>query len=237
MDQEKIINVYRSSERTVAFSALMRKVYLWMTMGLAMTALAAAYVAGNPALVQTIFSGFTFYVLLFAELGLVWYMSARIMNMSFASAGIVFAIYSILNGVTLSAILFSYSTQVITTTFLTTAGTFGAMSLVGFVIKKDLSTMGRFLMMALIGLIIATIVNMFVASSALYWGITYFGVLLFCGLTAYDTQKIKNMMIQYGDEVNDGTMKLALLGSLTLYLDFINLFLYLLRIFGAADRE
>ena len=237
MDQEKIINVYRSSERTIAFSALMRKVYLWMTMGLAMTALAAAYVGGNPALVQSIFSGYTFYILLFAEIGLVWYMSARIMNMSFLSAGIIFAIYAILNGVTLSAIVFSYDPQVITTTFLTTAGTFGAMSLVGFFIKRDLSAMGRFLMMALVGLIIATIVNMFVASSALYWGITYFGVLLFCGLTAYDTQKIKMMMMQYGDEVNESTMKFALLGSLTLYLDFINLILYLLRIFGAADRE
>ena len=237
MEQEKIINVYRSSDRSVVFSALMRKVYLWMTMGLAMTALAAAYVGGNPALVQSIFSGFTFYVLLFAELGLVWYMSARIMNMSFLSAGIIFAVYSILNGVTLSAIVFSYSSQVITTTFLTTAGTFGTMSLVGYFVKRDLSAMGRFLMMALVGLIIATFVNLFVANSALYWGITYFGVLLFCGLTAYDTQKIKMMMMQYGDEVNESTMKFALLGSLTLYLDFINLFLYLLRIFGGADRE
>ena len=237
MEQVKIIDVYNSSERAVVFSALMRKVYLWMTMGLAMTALTAAYAAGNPAILQSISSSPTIYILLFAELGLVFYMSARIMSMSFASAGIIFAIYSILNGLTLSGWLAFYSTQVITTTFFTTAGTFAAMSLTGFVIKRDLSAMGRFLIMALFGLIIATFVNMFVASSALYWGITYFGVLLFCGLTAYDTQKIKNMMIQYGDDINEGTMKLALLGSLTLYLDFVNLFLYLLRIFGGADRE
>ena len=123
----------------------------------------------------------------------------------------------------------------IATTFFVTAGTFGAMTLVGYTVKKDLSAMGRVLIMALIGLIIASIVNMFVASSALDWAITYIGVLVFVGLTAYDTQKIKQMMLMHGDEVNDGTMKLALMASLTLYLDFINLFLYLLRIFGRRE--
>jgi FtsH-binding integral membrane protein len=123
----------------------------------------------------------------------------------------------------------------IASTFFITAGTFGAMSLVGYFIKKDLSAIGRFLMMALIGLIIATVVNIFIQSSGLMWICTYAGVLIFSGLTAYDTQKIKHMFLMHGAEMNESTMKLALMGSLTLYLDFINLFLYLLRIFG--DRK
>ena len=211
----------------------MRKVYIWMTMGLAMTGLTAAYVATNQRLMETIFSNrLTFFGLIIAELALVFILSSRIMRMSFPTAGLMFAAYSILNGATLSVIFLAYSTDVIATTFLVTAGTFGAMSLAGFIIKRDLSAMGRFFFMALIGLIIASIVNIFVASSALYWGITYLGVLLFAGLTVYDTQKIKMMFLEHGNEVNNNTMKLALLGSLTLYLDFVNLFLYLLRIFG-----
>ena len=233
MEQEKTINVYGNAERATAFSALMRKVYVWMTMGLAMTGLTAAYVATNQRLMETIFSNrLTFFGLIIAELALVFILSSRIMRMSFPTAGLMFAAYSILNGATLSVIFLAYSTDVIATTFLVTAGTFGAMSLAGFIIKRDLSAMGRFFFMALIGLIIASIVNIFVASSALYWGITYLGVLLFAGLTVYDTQKIKMMFLEHGNEVNNNTMKLALLGSLTLYLDFVNLFLYLLRIFG-----
>lgn len=233
MEQEKTINVYGNAERATAFSALMRKVYIWMTMGLAMTGLTAAYVATNQRLMETIFSNrLTFFGLIIAELALVFILSSRIMRMSFPTAGLMFAAYSILNGATLSVIFLAYSTDVIATTFLVTAGTFGAMSLASFIIKRDLSAMGRFFFMALIGLIIASIVNIFVASSALYWGITYLGVLLFAGLTVYDTQKIKMMFLEHGNEVNNNTMKLALLGSLTLYLDFVNLFLYLLRIFG-----
>ncbi len=233
MEQEKTINVYGNAERATAFSALMRKVYIWMTMGLAMTGLTAAYVATNQRLMEAIFSNrLTFFGLIIAELALVFILSSRIMRMSFPTAGLMFAAYSILNGATLSVIFLAYSTDVIATTFLVTAGTFGAMSLAGFIIKRDLSAMGRFFFMALIGLIIASIVNIFVASSALYWGITYLGVLLFAGLTVYDTQKIKMMFLEHGNEVNNNTMKLALLGSLTLYLDFVNLFLYLLRIFG-----
>ncbi len=233
MEQEKTINVYGNAERATAFSALMRKVYIWMTMGLAMTGLTAAYVATNQRLMEAIFSNrLTFFGLIIAELALVFILSSRIMRMSFPTAGLMFAAYSILNGATLSVIFLAYSTDVIATTFLVTAGTFGAMSLAGFIIKRDLSAMGRFFFMALIGLIIASIVNIFVASSALYWGITYLGVLLFAGLTVYDTQKIKMMFLEHGNEVNNNTMKLALLGRLTLYLDFVNLFLYLLRIFG-----
>lgn len=238
MEQEKIINVYSSADRATAFSALMRKMYLWMTLGLAMTGLTAAYVASNAALMQTIFgSSSTLLILIIAEVALVWILSARIMKMSFMTAGLMFAAYSILNGATLSVIFLAYSAEVIATTFFATAGTFGAMSLIGYFVKRDLSAIGRFCFMALIGIIIASFVNIFVASSALYWGITYLGVLIFAGLTAYDTQKLKLMMMQYGDELNEGTMKLALLGSLTLYLDFINLFLFLLRIFGGGSRD
>lgn len=233
MEQEKVLEVLGRSQSAAVFSALMRKVYLWMTLGLVMTGLAAAYVAGNASLMQTLFSSSTSVLLLvLVELGVVFYFSARIMHMSFATAGVLFAVYALLNGVTLSVIFVLYSLEGIMTTFFVTAGMFGAMSLVGYFVKRDLSAVGRFLFMALIGLIIATVVNLFVASSALYWGITYLGVLIFAGLTAYDTQKIKHMLMSYGTEVNDGTMKLALLGSLTLYLDFVNLFLYLLRFFG-----
>lgn len=233
MEQEKVLEVLGRSQSAAVFSALMRKVYLWMTLGLVMTGLAAAYVAGNASLMQTLFSSSTSVLLLvLVELGVVFYFSARIMHMSFATAGMLFAVYALLNGVTLSVIFVLYSLEGIMTTFFVTAGMFGAMSLVGYFVKRDLSAIGRFLFMALIGLIIATVVNLFVASSALYWGITYLGVLIFAGLTAYDTQKIKHMLMSYGTEVNDGTMKLALLGSLTLYLDFVNLFLYLLRFFG-----
>lgn len=236
MEKEKVINVYREADRSMAFATLMKNVYLWMTLGLGMTGLTAAYVAGNPGWMQTIFEtrGLLF-ALLIGEVALVWVLSARIMKMSFATAGIMFAVYSILNGVTLSVIFLAYTMESIASTFFVTAGTFGAMTLVGYTVKKDLSGLGRFLIMALIGLIIATLVNIFAASSTLSWIITYLGVIIFVGLTAYDTQKIKNMLREYGSETNDVTMKLALMGSLTLYLDFINLFLYLLRILG--DRK
>lgn len=235
MEQEKVLEVLGRSQSAAVFTALMRKVYLWMTLGLAMTGLAAAYVAGNAGLMQAIFgSRLTFWALIIAELGVVFYFSARIMRMSFATAGVLFAVYALLNGVTLSVIFYVYSPEAITTTFFVTAGMFGAMSLVGYFVKRDLSAVGRFLYMALIGLLIATVVNCFVASSALYWGLTYLGVLIFAGLTAYDTQKIKQMLRMHGTEVSEGTMKVALLGSLTLYLDFVNLFLYLLRFFGVS---
>lgn len=235
MEQEKVLEVLDRSQSAAVFTALMRKVYLWMTLGLAMTGLAAAYVAGNAGLMQAIFgSRLTFWALIIAELGVVFYFSARIMRMSFATAGVLFAVYALLNGVTLSVIFYVYSPEAITTTIFVTAGMFGAMSLVGYFVKRDLSAVGRFLYMALIGLLIATVVNCFVASSALYWGLTYLGVLIFAGLTAYDTQKIKQMLRMHGTEVSEGTMKLALLGSLTLYLDFVNLFLYLLRFFGVS---
>lgn len=216
-----------------AYRTLMGKVYLWMTLALAVTGLTSLYVASSPGLVQSIFaSRGTFWLLVIAELALVFILSARIMKMSFSTAGSMFALYSVLNGVTMSFIFIAYTSTSIATAFFVTAGMFAAMSFIGFVTKKDLSSFGSFFTMALIGLIIASVVNIFLNSSVMYWIITYVGVLLFVGLTAYDTQKIKQMLIEYGDEVNDSTQKLALIGSLSLYLDFINLFLYILRLFG-----
>lgn len=219
-----------------AFPALMSKVYVWMALALAMTGLTAFYIAGSEELLFKIATNQAlFFGLLIAELALVIILSARIMRLSFATAGVMFGIYSILNGVMLSWLFLTYTTESIATTFFASAGTFGAMSLVGLFIKRDLSRMGRLLMMGLIGLIIASLVNIFVASSVLDWTLTYVGVFLFCGLTAYDTQKMKEILHQ-GQAFGEGNMqKIALLCSLSLYLDFINLFLYLLRIFG--DRK
>lgn len=219
-----------------ALPALMQKVYLWMTLALVVTGMSAFYVAGNESLLFSIAnSPAIMWGLFIAELAVVTILSARINHLSFATAGLMFAVYSILNGVTLSFILLAYTMESIATTFFVTAGTFGAMSLLGYFTKKDLSMVGCFLFMALIGLIIATIVNTFVASSTLDWALTFIGVLIFSGLTAYDTQMMKRMLAQSEQMGETNMMKLALLCSLSLYLDFINLFLYLLRIFG--DRR
>lgn len=224
---------YRMGTSSVSFPAVMKNVYLWMTLALAMTGLTAAAVATQPQILMAIITNrILFWGLMLAELGLVFYFSARVMQMSLTTAGIVFAAYSVLNGLTLSYIFMAYTMQSIATTFFVTAGTFGAMTFVGYTIKKDLSTFGRILIMALIGIIIATVVNIFVGSSALQFGISVLGVLIFTGLTAYDTQKIKWMIQAYGNRQDETAMKLALVGSLTLYLDFINLFLYLLRFLG-----
>ena len=226
----------RTESSSFALSTLMTKVYVWMTLALVTTALTAAYVASNESLLFTIVgNSAVLWGMLIAELAVVWILSANVMRMSFPVAGIMFLIYSALNGATLSVILLAYTMESIATTFFVTAGTFGAMSLVGMFIKKDLSAAGRFLYMALIGLIVATIVNIFVASSALSWALTYAGVAIFCGLTAYDTQKMKEILQQSQQMGDTNMLKIALLCSLTLYLDFINLFLYLLRIFG--DRK
>ena len=224
---------YRMESRSISFPAVMKNVYLWMTFALAMTGLTAAAVATQPQLIQAIFANrILFWGLMIGELGLVFYLSARIMRMSFTAAGLAFAVYASLNGLTLSFIFMAYTMESIATTFFVTAGTFGAMSIVGYTIKRDLGTLGRILIMALIGVIIASVVNMFVHSSALQFIVSILGVLIFTGLTAYDTQKIKWMVTQNNGLGEETVMKLALLGSLTLYLDFINLFLYLLRFLG-----
>ena len=215
------------------FAMLMRNVYTWMACGLAMTALTAMIVGRNENWVYTLATSGMYWGLFIAEVVLVIFLSARINKMSFATAGLMFAAYAILNGATMSIIMLAYTAESIAQAFFVTAGTFGGMSLVGFFIKKDLSAMGRTLMMALIGLIIATIVNIFWQNSMMASILNYAGVIIFVGLTAYDTQKIKVMLqqAQYAG-ISDQTNKLALMGSLTLYLDFINLFLYMLRFFG-----
>lgn len=225
----------QSSGEVTMFAQLMRNVYLWMALGLVMTGLTAMTVAKNEPLVYSIVSnGVLFWGLAIAEIALVVILSAAINRLSFATAGIMFAAYAILNGVTMSVIFLAYTMESIAQTFFVTAGTFGAMSLLGYFTKRDLSTVGRILFMALIGLIIATVVNLFFHNSVVESVCNYAGVIIFVGLTAYDTQKIKQMMLAGTNGGADGTMlsKLALLGSLTLYLDFVNLFLYLLRFFG-----
>lgn len=230
-------NNYYDKGQTLAqssvFAVLMRNVYTWMTCGLAMTALTAMIVGRNENWVYTLATSGMYWGLLIAEVVLVIFLSARINKMSFVTAGLMFAAYAILNGVTMSIIMLAYTAESIAQAFFVTAGTFGGMSLVGFFIKKDLSAMGRTMMMALIGLIIATIVNIFWQNSMMASILNYAGVIIFVGLTAYDTQKIKVMLqqAQYAG-ISDQTNKLALMGSLTLYLDFINLFLYILRLFG-----
>lgn len=216
------------------FAILMRKVYVWMTLALAVTGLTAYYVGSNVALMQNIFSSTGMvWGLFIAEIVLVVILSAAINKMSFPVASLIFVGYSILNGVTLSVIFLAYTQTSIAQVFFITAGTFAAMSLVGYFTKRDLSGLGKILFMGLIGLVIATIVNMFLGSNGLDLVLSYIGVAIFVGLTAWDTQKIKQMFVLTGGEVNDATQKLALMGSLSLYLDFINLFLYLLRIFGS----
>ena len=232
METSNLSSIYSKT----AQRALFRNVYVWMTMALAITGLVAMYMAKSLTLLQMIFgSSFGMWGLLIAEIGLVWYLSARIRQISFTTATVLFIIYSILNGATLSVIFLAYTASSIANTFFITAGTFAATGIYGYVTKKDLSSLGSLCIMGVIGLIIATVVNIFLASDALTMVISYIGVALFVGLTAYDTQKIKRLLLSNDMEVNEETQKIALLGALTLYLDFINLFLYLLRILG--DRK
>ncbi|MBQ5476910.1 MAG: Bax inhibitor-1/YccA family protein [Bacteroidaceae bacterium] len=220
------------SENAVA--TLMRNMYVWMAIALVITGFTAFAVANSYSLIYAIATNsILFYGLIFAELGLVYFLSSRIFRMSFATAGLLFAVYSIINGVTLSLIFLIYNIGSIVSTFFITAGTFGAMAVVGSFLKKDLSIIGRFALMALIGLIIAGVVNIFMRSEGFSFIIAIIGVLVFTALTAYDAQKMKNLIAENGYEVNENTQKLALIGALELYLDFVNLFLYLLRLLGS----
>ena len=218
-----------------AFPVLMRKVYIWMTLALAITGFTAYGVATSPGILQAIYTNqILFWGLIIAEFALVFGVSAAINRLSLTTATLMFILYSVINGALLSYIFLAYTASSVATVFFITAGTFGAMALIGYTTKADLSSMGKILFMALIGLIIATIVNVFVKSDGLTMILSYVGVLIFVGLTAYDTQKIKQMLLQAPDASESG-QKMALLGALTLYLDFINLFIYLLRIFGKRE--
>ncbi len=220
---------------SAAFPALMRKVYVWMTLALVITGFTAYYVVTSEQLLTLIYSSrATMWILIGVELAIVIGVSAAINRLSLLTATLLFVLYSIINGALLSSIFLIYTTASIATVFFITAGTFGAMSLFGYTTKQDLTSMGKLLMMALVGLIIATVVNIFMKSSGMQMIISYAGVLIFVGLTAYDTQKIKQMCLQAPD-AGETMQKYALLGALSLYLDFINLFIYLLRIFGRRE--
>ena len=234
-DLERMIN---EKERglSLAFPALMRKVYVWMTLALVITAITAYGVASSPALLSLIYSSkFTFFGLIIVELALMFFLSARIQKLSLTSATLFFILYSVINGATMSSIFAIYSTSVITKTFFITAGTFGAMAVFGYFTKSDLTSWGKLGIMAVVGLIIAGIVNIFLKSPLMDLVISGVGVLVFVGLTAYDSQKIKRMLAMQMD-MDEGAQKVALMGSLALYLDFINLFLYLLRFFGRGSE-
>lgn len=237
MELENLNNYVGKQAQTIdksAYRTLFRNVYIWMTLALSITDFTAFVVASSPTLVNLIFgSNISYYLLLFAPLGLVWYLSANINKISATTATIFFIIYSAMIGLTLSFIFLVYTNGSIALTFFVTAGTFGVMAFLGTVTKMDLSKLGNILFMALIGLLIASIANFFLESQMFYWIVTYLGVLIFVGLTVYDSHKIKKALQAHGYEVNETTQKIALMGALNLYLDFLNMFLFLLRILGS----
>jgi FtsH-binding integral membrane protein len=205
-----------------------------MAIGLALTGIVAFYVAHNPSLMGLIFSNqLLFFGLILGELGLVFYLSARVQKIQASTATGLFMLYAALNGVTLSIIFVIYTSASIASTFFVCAATFVACSIYGMVTKRDLTSLGGFMMMGLIGIIIASVVNFFIRSSAMQMIISYIGVFVFVGLTAYDTQKLKHMALTQPAGLEAGIIrKGAIIGALSLYLDFINLFLMLLYILG-----
>jgi len=211
----------------------MLKVYNYMGSALLLSGIVAYAVAHTPALMQVIFGTPLMWVVMLAPLGMVFFLSARIEKMSFTTAQTTFWIFAAVMGASLASIFVIYTQTSIVRVFMITAVTFGAMSLWGYTTKRDLSGMGSFLMMGLIGIIVASLVNLFIQSSMMHWVISVIGVLVFTGLTAYDTQKIKEMYLVSDGQVVMG--KKAIMGALKLYLDFINLFIMLLHLFG--NRE
>ena len=215
------------------FRRHMIKTYSWMFLGIVITFVTAFAVASVRELQMMFLSSLPMVlILLAAQIGVVVALSARLMKISVSAARTLFIAYSLITGITFGTLFLTYDLGSLIYAFAMAATYFGALVVIGYTTKKDLSKMGTYLLMTLIGLVIATLVNMFLANSTLDWIITYVGVLLFIGLTAYDTQKIKQMLREYGTEINENSQKMALMGSLTLYLDFINLFLYLLKILG-----
>jgi len=215
------------------FSAVLRRVYVWMTLGLLVTAGTAAFVSISPLFQVLAGQPLIFVALMIAELGLVVGLSWGINRLSPATATLLFLLYAILNGLTFSVLFVVYTLGSVTSTFLATAALFGVMSILGYTTKMDLSRMGSFLFMGLIGLLIAMLVNVFWTNTILGWIVTFAGILIFLGLTFFDTQRIKRMTaaaLQQGDE--NVQARMGILGALSLYLDFINLFLFILRLGG-----
>ncbi len=228
-NKEEAISV---SEAKSVQSVLFHQVFVWMAFALAITGLTAMVVVETPALLMGIIGNPpVFFGLLIGEVVLVLILSACIRKMSFTMATVMFILYSVVNGATMSIYLLVYTAESVASTFFITAGMFGFMAYIGTTTKRDLSSWGSLLLMALVGLIIASVVNIFMESTMLYWIITYAGVVIFVGLTAYDAQFVKRTLSMQ-EEINDDSKKIALLGALSLYLDFINLFIYLLRILG-----
>ena len=220
----------------VKTNSFIRSVYNWMAIALALTGFTAYYVAHNETMVQLIYgTPGLILILIFAELGFVFYLSARIQKLNASTATALFTIYSILNGITLSYIFLAYTATSIVSTFMICAVTFLACSVYGMITKRDLTSLGGFMFMGLIGIIIASVVNMFMQSSAMQMIISYIGVVVFIGLTAYDTQKLKTMAVTLPNNATGAMVrKGALMGALALYLDFINLFIMMLHIFGGS---
>jgi len=224
-------STYALPEQQLRQQAFVARVYGWMAGGLALTALVSAYVASSRTLIEAIFTNrLIFYGLLGAELILVFGLSAAVSRLTPTIALAGFLLYAALNGVTLSAIFLIYTAQSLASTFFISAAMFGCMAVFGSVTKRDLTGVGSFMMMGLIGVIIASVVNIFLHSEAVYWITSYFGVFIFIGLTAYDAQKIKR--IGANATSSEDTGRASVMGALALYLDFINMFLFLLRIFG-----
>lgn len=223
-----------SHHQQEAVSVYFSKVYMWMSGALGLSAVVAWKTANSPVYMNYLLEHQgLFYLLIFAELGLVIWLSWGIRKMSFLTAMSAFVLYSALTGLTLSTVLLIYTAASISKVFILSAGLFGVMALYGYTTKKDLTSWGSFLIMSLIGIILASLVNLFFHSPAIEWIVTYAGIIIFMGLTAYDNQKLKAFALMGDNKETFG--KLVILGALTLYLDFINLFLHLLRVFG--DRR
>ncbi len=229
-----IVGASESFQRvdSVGVSKFIAQVYNWMFIGLLTTGFTSMMAVNSRSFMELILTNRAVLMfLMIAELGMVFGLVGAINKMSAKTASTLFMLYSILNGLTLSTIFLVYTSESIAGTFFVTAATFGAVSLYGHKTKKDLTSVGNLAFMGLIGVIIASVVNMFLASSALHWLLTYLGVAVFVGLTAYDTQKLKTLYAGIAVDA-EGQAKVAILGALTLYLDFINLFLLLLQLFG-----
>jgi len=218
-------------------NTLLRSVYNFMMMGLAISGVTAWMTSNSPFILNLIFgNSLVFFGLIIAELVMVWKISRSIQSsMSASTASTMFLLFSFINGLVLASVFLAYTAESITATFFVTAVTFGATSFYGYVTKTNLSSIGNYLFMALIGLIIASVVNIFLQSSTMGWIITYAGILIFVGLTAYDTQKIKMLGQTIGTADGERFGKIAVMGALSLYLDFVNLFLLLLRVLGRRD--
>lgn len=226
-----------ASVSNTTLSAMLSKVYWWMTLSLILTGFTAFAVSRIPALIELIYTkSFVLYTLIGVQLVLALLFIGLFNKLSFTAAGIFFALYSLLTGVMFSSIFVLFTSESIALTFFITAGTFAGMSVYGYFTKKNLNSIGSFLIMGLWGVILASLTNLFLQSAAIQWITSYVGVIVFVGLTAYDTQKIKETLIQHSrDGITDATMKVALFGSFMLYLDFINLFLELLEFLGRSD--